>query len=53
MYQDKNNPNLTCCVWQDTKSCQYACVACDPSVGVAVCRISGNYVHVNQPLVAQ
>ena len=54
MYQDKNNPNLTCCVWQDTKACRYASVACDPSVvGVEVRRISGNYVRVNQPLVAQ
>ena len=54
MYQDKNNLNLTCCVWQDTKSCRYASVACDPSVvGVAVRHISGNYVRVNQPLVAQ
>ena len=54
MFQDKKNPNLTCCVWQDTKQVRYASVACDPSiVGVAVRRISRTYVRVNQPLVAQ
>ena len=54
IYQDKKNPNLTCCVWQDTKHVRYASVACDPSVvGVAVRRVSRNYVRVNQPLVAQ
>ena len=54
IYQDRNNPNLTYCVWQDTKACHYCSVACDPSVvGVAVRRISRNYVHVNQPLLAQ
>ena len=54
MYQDKKNPNLTCCVWQDTKPVRYASVACDPSiVGVAIRRISRNYVRVNQPLVSQ
>ena len=54
MYQDKKNPNLTCCVWQDTKPVRYASVACDPSiVGVAIHRISRNYVRVNQPLVSQ
>ena len=54
IYQDRNNPNLTAGVWQDTKACRYASVACDPSVtGVAVRRISRNYVRVHQPLVAQ
>ena len=54
IYQNKKNPNLTCCVWQDTKQVWYASVACDPSiVGVAVHRVSRNYVRVNQPLVAQ
>ena len=54
IYQDKKNLNLTCCVWQDTKQVRYASVACDPSiVGVAVRRVSRNYVRVNQPLVAQ
>ena len=45
---------MTCCVWADTKYVRYASVACDPTVvGVTICRISHNYVHVNQPLVAQ
>ena len=53
IYQDRNNPNLTCCTWQDTKATRYASVASDPSVvSVAVRRISRNYVRVNQPLVA-
>ena len=47
-------PNLTCCVWADTKNVRYASVACDPTVvGVTIRRISRNYVRVNQPLVAQ
>ena len=54
IYQDKKTPNLTCCVWADTKYVRYASVACDPTVvGVTIHQISRNYVHVNQPLVAQ
>ena len=37
IYQDKKNPNLTCCVWADTKNVRYASVACDPTVvGVTI-----------------
>ena len=54
IFQDRKNRNLTCCVWQDTKQVRYASVAIDPAVvGVAVRRVSRNYVRVNQPLVAQ
>ena len=54
IYQDKKNPNLTCCVWADMKNVRYASVACDPTVvSVTIRRISRNYVCVNQPLVAQ
>ena len=32
IYQDKKTPNLTCCVWADTKNVRHASVACDPTV---------------------
>ena len=50
----KKTPNLTCCVWADTKNVRYASVACDPTVvSVTIRRMSHNNVRVNQPLAAQ
>ena len=37
IYRDKKKPNLSCCVWADTKYVKYASVACAPTVvGVTI-----------------
>ena len=52
-FQDKNNPNLTCCVWKDTKPVCFISTESDPAiVTAALRRVSSSYVRINQPLIA-
>ena len=44
-FQDKNNPNLTCCIWKDTKPVCFISTESDPTVVTAALRrVSSSYV---------
>ena len=52
IFQDENNPNLTCAVWFDTKPVQFISTETDPCIVCSTLRrVSGQYEHVNQPLI--
>ena len=53
-YQDTNNPDLTCTVWQDVKQVQFASTIHKPHVtGVPQCHVGHAFVQVTIPQVAQ
>ena len=53
IFQDENNPNLTCAVWFDTKPVWFISTETDPRIVCSTLRrVSGQYEHVNQPLIA-
>ena len=44
-FQDKNNPNLTYCIWKDTKPVCFISTESDPTVVTAALRrVSSSYV---------
>ena len=52
-FQDKNNLNLTCTVWKDTKAVHFISTETDPTVVTfALRRVSSSYIQIHQPLVA-
>ena len=53
IFQAAENCNLTCCVWKDTKAVRFISTQCNPTIRCsALCRVSGEYHHIHQPLIA-
>ena len=53
IFQDENNPNLTCTLWFDTKPVQFISTETDPRIVCSTLRrVSGQYECVNQPHIA-
>ena len=54
IFQDQNNPNLTCAIWFDTKPVRFILTETDPRiVGSTLRRVQGKYERLNQPLIVQ
>ena len=52
-FQDRDNSDLTCTVWKDTKAVHFISTETDPTVvSFALHRVASSYVQINQPLVA-
>lgn len=53
VYQDKKEPNLTCCIWQDTKIVRFLSTVSKPTLFPKCVRRSGRtYLSVEQPHAA-
>ena len=52
IFQDENNPNLTCAMWFNTKPVWFISTETDPHIVCSTLRrVSGCHEHVNQPLI--
>ena len=53
VFQDKNNPSLTTCIWKDTKLVRFLSTLSQPALTThCMRRIGGSYVRVDQPHAA-
>ena len=53
IFQDENDPFLTCCLWYDTKPVRFISTEANPTViCAALHRVGAQYERINQPAVA-